>query len=363
MKVRMLVMYSVFLLLSGNGCASTQTMRNGIADGQLRLQQVEANGAKKCAPREFAVARAHLDFALLEIEQGQGKRAKEHYTIAMTNLDLAEKKSPVEQCGKDGVPTPQCSDDDGDFICAEQDKCPRQREDFDGIEDEDGCPEDQDTDMDGILDSVDQCIVDKEDMDGFEDEDGCPDNDNDLDGVVDSSDECPIDAEDPDGFEDQDGCPDNDNDADTIFDIEDDCPNTAGVPEENGCPKKYEGVKITSTRIEINQKIYFAYNKAKIMKKSYAILAMVARVLRENPDITLSIEGHTDDKGKDAYNLTLSTKRARAVAEHLIINGGVERHRLTSVGWGEAKPIDSNMTEVGRAANRRVEFVRTDSKK
>ncbi|MBN2524806.1 MAG: OmpA family protein [Deltaproteobacteria bacterium] len=357
---------ALLFLLSGfvvmTGCASTRMMRAGIADGQLRVQQIEANGGRKCAPRELAVARAQIQFALLEISQGMGSRAREHYDIAMRNLVLAEKKTVPGECGDAPVnTTPDCVDRDRDFICEENDQCPRQAEDYDGIEDSDGCPEDQDTDMDGILDSIDQCITDKEDLDGFEDEDGCPDLDNDLDSVPDATDECPIDAEDPDSYEDSDGCPDNDNDADTIFDLDDECPNTAGVAEEKGCPKKYEGVKITKTRIEINQKIFFAYNKAKIMNKSYPILAMVAKVLRENPDISLSIEGHTDSKGKDAYNKKLSTKRAKAVVEHLVSNGGVARNRLRYVGWGEEKPIDSNLTEEGQAANRRVEFVRTDS--
>ncbi|MBN2717848.1 MAG: OmpA family protein [Deltaproteobacteria bacterium] len=343
------------------GCAATRTMRYGIADGQKRIQQVEANGARRCAPRELALARAHLQFALLEIEQGMGSRARKHYATALQNLDLAEKKSPAEQCGGGPVEAPKCADEDGDFICTDVDRCPRQAEDFDGIEDEDGCPEDQDTDMDGILDSVDQCIVDREDVDGFEDQDGCPDLDNDLDGIADDSDQCPIDAEDPDSFEDEDGCPDNDNDGDTLFDGDDECPNTAGEVAEKGCPKKYEGVKITRTRIEINQKIYFAHNKAKIMNKSFAILAMVARVLNENPKITLSIEGHTDSQGKDNYNKKLSTRRAQAVMQHLIRKGKVSASRLRFTGWGEEKPIDSNLTEEGRAANRRVEFVRTDS--
>ena len=355
----------VFLMLSFSllaaGCAATRSMRYGIADGQKRVQQVEADGAKKCAPRELAKAKSNLQFALLELEQGMSSRARQHYAIALQNLDQAEKKSPADKCAVGSVEKPGCLDEDGDFICSEVDRCPRQAEDYDGIEDEDGCPEDQDTDMDGILDSVDQCIVDKEDLDGFEDADGCPDLDNDFDGIPDTSDECPIDPEDIDTFEDTDGCPDNDNDGDSIFDIDDECPNDAGKAEDNGCPKKYDGVKITKTRIEINQKIYFATNKAKIMPKSYAILATVAQVLRENPGIKLSIEGHTDSQGKDKYNKKLSSRRAKAVMQHLIRKGKVSANRLKFVGWGEEKPIDSNLTEEGRAANRRVEFVRTDS--
>ncbi|MBN2343896.1 MAG: OmpA family protein [Deltaproteobacteria bacterium] len=356
-----------FILVLGlSGCAATATLRGGLAAAEKRLEQIEANGAYVCAPKELALAKAHIEFARLEISQGMGSRAKAHYDIAMQNLELADKKSPPDKCATPAVVVaeplpPECNDQDGDYICADVDKCPQQAEDFDGIEDEDGCPEDQDTDGDGILDSVDMCVVDAEDKDGYQDEDGCPDLDNDADTILDSVDTCPMTPEDPDGYQDEDGCPDEDNDGDKILDVDDECPNEAGIESEKGCPKKYEGVQITETRIEINQKIFFAYNKAKIMKKSYAILATVAEVLNDNPEITLSIEGHTDSRGKDAYNKRLSTKRAKAVMDHLVKKGKVDKNRLTSVGWGEEKPIDSNQTDEGRAANRRVEFVRTDN--
>jgi len=361
------------LLLSlavGAGCAQTAKLRGGLSAAEERIKQVEANGAYTCAPRELALAQSHLRFARLEIRQGMGSRAQYHYEIAMENLNLADRRSPPEQCAGPSVvvaqPLPRpmppgCKDDDKDYICADVDQCPDQPEDYDGVQDDDGCPEDQDTDMDGILDSVDQCVLDQEDPDGFQDDDGCPDPDNDMDEVPDFSDQCSDQPEDPDGFKDDDGCPDDDNDGDGVLDLEDECPNTAGVASEAGCPKKYEGVQITATRIEINQTIYFAYNKATIKPVSFPILNTVAEVLNDNPDIRLSIEGHTDSKGNDNYNKKLSDKRAKAVMDYLVKKGGVSRSRLTSVGWGEEQPIDTNLTEEGRAANRRVEFVRTDN--
>jgi OOP family OmpA-OmpF porin len=100
--------------------------------------------------------------------------------------------------------------------------------------------EKRDRDGDGIDDSVDQCPTDKEDIDGFEDSDGCPDPDNDLDGIPDKEDKCPNQAEDQDGFEDRDGCPDPDNDKDGIPDVSDQCPNQPetknGYKDEDGCP-------------------------------------------------------------------------------------------------------------------------------
>ncbi len=101
-------------------------------------------------------------------------------------------------------------------------------------------PRKHDADDDGVLDKNDECPEFKEDRDGFEDNDGCPDIDNDGDGVKDADDKCDGLKEDMDGFQDDDGCPDPDNDEDGIPDVDDHCPNVKGVwskdPVERGCP-------------------------------------------------------------------------------------------------------------------------------
>ncbi|MBU1536239.1 thrombospondin type 3 repeat-containing protein [Myxococcota bacterium] len=94
----------------------------------------------------------------------------------------------------------------------------------------------KDTDGDGIPDEEDKCPLIKEDKDGFEDEDGCPELDNDKDGIPDAKDKCPNEAEDLDGFQDEDGCPDLDNDGDCIPDKEDNCPIAKGTKANKGCP-------------------------------------------------------------------------------------------------------------------------------
>jgi OOP family OmpA-OmpF porin len=352
----------LFTLLFCLGCAETAKLRGSIATTKKKIEQIEHNGAYVCAPRELALAKAHLRFAELEIKQGKSSRARYHFDIATRNAELADEKSPPDKCAGPAVVVADCLDADRDGICDDVDKCPDEPEDFDNYEDSDGCPDDQDTDQDGIPDSKDQCPLDPEDKDNYLDDDGCPDEDNDFDGILDTADQCTNDPEDPDGFEDTDGCPDEDNDKDTVLDVSDDCPNVAGEPENNGCPKKYEGVEITATHIRINQKIHFAFNKSKIKRSSYWILNQVVKVLKDYPEITLSIEGHTDSKGSDRYNQKLSTKRAAAVRDYLTKKGGISSRRLTSRGWGESRPIDTNGTDEGRAANRRVEFVRTDVK-
>ncbi len=246
------------------------------------------------------------------------------------------------------------------------DSCPEEPEDEDGFEDEDGCP-DPDNDGDGIPDDEDECPNEAEDLDGWKDEDGCPEDDDDVDGdgILDKNDQCPEEPEDFDGFEDEDGCPDPDNDQDGIPDVDDECPNQKGVKEKNGCPLKR--VVVTLKRIMINEKVFFEYNKADIQEKSYDLLNEVAQVIKDNPRIKrIEIQGHTDHKGSEDYNMELSTERAKSVFDYLV-EQGVEAERLTSKGYGESEPLvpleegpdgtEQEETEEAAAQNRRVEFV------
>jgi len=260
---------------------------------------------------------------------------------------------------EDGCPDP---DNDRDGIPDVDDKCPNIPENRNGVQDEDGCPEGNknDRDGDGILDDVDKCPDDPEDFDGFQDADGCPDPDNDQDGILDVDDLCPNDPEDKDGFEDQDGCPDPDNDKDRILDKDDKCPNEPetynGYQDEDGCPDRGR-VVVTDTSIEILDMVYFEYDKAIIKKESYPILDAVAATLQGNPSISLvEIQGHTDERGDDAYNLDLSDRRAHSVREYLI-GKGVDEKRLTAQGYGETQPLDRNHNEAAWAKNRRVAFL------
>jgi outer membrane protein OmpA-like peptidoglycan-associated protein len=260
---------------------------------------------------------------------------------------------------EDGCPEP---DNDRDGILDEDDKCPEIPEDKDNFQDEDGCPEGDknDRDGDGILDNVDKCPDDPEDFDQFEDEDGCPDPDNDQDGILDADDLCPNDPEDKDGFEDEDGCPDLDNDKDRILDKDDRCPNEPetynGTEDEDGCPDRGR-VVVTDTAIEILDVVYFEYNKAIIKPQSYPILDAVAATMQGNPSIQLiEVQGHTDERGDDAYNLDLSDRRAKAVEKYLA-DKGVEAKRLTAQGYGETQPLDRRSNEAAWAKNRRVAFL------
>ena len=103
--------------------------------------------------------------------------------------------------------------------------------------------------------------------------------------------------------------------------------------------------------------IHFETAKATILPDSETVLAEVAKMLQQNPDVKVRIEGHTDNVGSAAANQTLSEKRAQAVVAWLSSHG-IEGSRLQAKGWGASKLVDDNATEDGRAKNRRVELVK-----
>lgn len=104
--------------------------------------------------------------------------------------------------------------------------------------------------------------------------------------------------------------------------------------------------------------VYFDFNKADIrLPESKEALEGAARIMKDNPDIRVEIQGHTDNVGTAAYNLRLSERRAASVVKHLVENYGIAADRLTAIGYGLTRPIADNSTEDGRARNRRVEFI------
>jgi large repetitive protein len=256
----------------------------------------------------------------------------------------------------DGCPDP---DNDHDQVLDRDDACPLDPEDRDGFEDTDGCAE-KDNDHDGIVDDQDACPLEPEDLDAFEDTDGCPELDNDKDGIVDTSDACPLDPEDLDGFEDTDGCPEPDNDKDGLLDTVDQCPNEAetynGHDDADGCPDTPPTVQLTDTHIEIKDTIYFETNKAAIQARSHELLDGVAAVMKAHGTLRIRVEGHTDDRAADDYNLGLSQRRAEAVRAYLV-EQGIAADRLEAVGYGETRPKMAGKSKAARDANRRVEFV------
>jgi len=104
------------------------------------------------------------------------------------------------------------------------------------------------------------------------------------------------------------------------------------------------------------QGIEFETGKDVIRSTSFGILNQIAQVMVDNPTYKLEIQGHTDNVGKPDSNQDLSERRTGSVLNYLV-KKGIDANRLTSVGFGQDKPVAPNTTAAGRAKNRRVEFV------
>lgn len=103
--------------------------------------------------------------------------------------------------------------------------------------------------------------------------------------------------------------------------------------------------------------IRFDVNKATLRPESMGVINEIATLMKDHPEVNFSVEGHTDSDGDDALNQTLSEQRAATVVITLT-KLGIDSNRLSSKGWGESKPMDTNDTPEGKANNRRVEFVK-----
>lgn len=235
-------------------------------------------------------------------------------------------------------PVVERKDRDEDGIVDSVDACP----DIKGLSHLNGCP---DGDGDGIADKDDKCP----DVKGLAQYNGCPIPDTDHDGVNDELDKCPSVA----GVERYNGCPVPDTDQDGVNDEEDKCPSLAGVPENQGCPVVKEEV-VKKVNVAAGN-IFFVSGSAKLLAKSYKSLDAVAMELKNDPDLKLDIEGHTDNTGSDNVNQPLSEKRARTVLDYLK-SKGVEESRMQSAGYGSSRPVADNKTAKGRTLNRRVEL-------
>ena len=101
--------------------------------------------------------------------------------------------------------------------------------------------------------------------------------------------------------------------------------------------------------------VQFEFDKSDIRPDAGVILDEAANQLSQIPGARVSVDGHTDSRGSDAYNQALSERRAASVREYLV-NKGVDASRLSSNGYGEAQPVADNASDDGRALNRRVEL-------
>lgn len=279
-----------------------------------------------------------------------------------------------------GGPAP---DSDNDGVPDRKDKCPATP--VGAKVDVTGCP--VDTDGDGVFDGLDKC---PDTPKGWPvDAAGCP-RDTDGDGVVDGNDSCPdspkgakVDAKgctlDTDGdgvFDGLDRCADTprgvkvdaygcpiDNDHDGVFDGPDQCPGTrhGAKVDEKGC----EIIEKAPELFPMGQKnlvlegVNFNTSSADITPEAAMVLEHVAKSLKDWPEVKVEIGGHTDSNGPASANQELSARRAVSVKAYLEAKG-IDGARMTTKGYGEAKPLGDNATADGKRRNRRVELTKVD---
>jgi outer membrane protein OmpA-like peptidoglycan-associated protein len=146
-----------------------------------------------------------------------------------------------------------------------------------------------------------------------------------------------------------------DRDADGTLDAVDHCPDVAGPTDNWGC-RVYEKLIVKEDKLELKEKLYFAWDQAVLQDVSFPVLDEVVQALKDNKNFRVQVEGHTSSDGEPEHNQMLSEARAQAVLDYLAAHG-VERERLGSKGFSSSVPIDTNDTVEGRENNRRVEFV------
>ena len=262
-----------------------------------------------------------------------------HYSVGFAAALTERKETTPAPPPPPPMPVKE-KDTDNDGIADINDKCP----DKPGTIKYNGCPV-PDSDGDGLDDEKDRCPKEK----GIAKYEGCPIPDGDGDGINDEEDKCPAIA----GLAKYLGCPIPDSDEDGLNDEEDKCPNEPGQAANQGCPTKAE---IHQEKIaEVARNVFFATGSATLLKKSFPALDEVVKLLKQNADLSLDVEGHTDNTGTDKINLRLSQSRADAVAKYLK-SKGVKAKQVRSKGYGSSQPIADNSTAEGKAQNRRVEM-------
>ena len=230
------------------------------------------------------------------------------------------------------------ADRDQDGVIDSEDFCP----DVFGFAEFKGCP---DRDNDGVEDAKDNCPK----IAGTKANHGCPDTDG--DGVIDSIDECDH-IYGPKG---NNGCPYKDTDHDGIIDKDDQCPYTKGISANNGCPVQVKKENPNKVVKEFTKLIHFNASRSSFKEESYGVLLEILSAFQKHPTAQITIEGHTDNIGSEDENQKVATLRANTVRNFLIKNG-IPAKNIKAIGYGELKPIASNMHEEGRAMNRRVEI-------
>lgn len=195
-----------------------------------------------------------------------------------------------------------------------------------------------DTDGDGLRGERDHCPKEAEDSDGFQDDDGCPDPDNDKDGILDADDRCPDASETHNDYKDEDGCPDE-----------------PPPPPPEKAPEASSSGAERAKGTPMEQVVRFNYRSHRILGSEEAAIRSVCDDLSKRTGVRVRVHGHADEAGSEGYNHELSAERAGNVARWLV-RCGVDGSRIVVQADGENFPICTEQTSDCAARNRRVEF-------
>ncbi len=125
--------------------------------------------------------------------------------------------------------------------------------------------------------------------------------------------------------------------------------------KENRLPEESVAREVAKTAL-VKENVHFAFDSSILSDQAKQILNSKAEYLRMNPDITITVEGHCDERGTDAYNTTLGERRAESV-KIFLVNLGIDTNRLHTVSYGKERPIAKGHDEATWAKNRRAQFV------
>ncbi len=132
-------------------------------------------------------------------------------------------------------------------------------------------------------------------------------------------------------------------------------PTEAKVEEEKPVAEDDRGI-LAARNMFLNEDIYFEFDKSSLDSVAQDVLTRKADWMRDNPDVAVSIEGHCDERGTNEYNLALGDRRAES-AKAFLVDLGIEAYRISTVSYGEERPVDAGHNEEAWAKNRRGHFL------
>ena len=252
------------------------------------------------------------------------------------------------------------ADHDGDAVLDVDDHCPTVPAGTRPDPARPGCPQ-GDADGDGVFDPNDRCPATPAGPSPNPEMPGCPDPDNDGDGVPDHDDLCRDQVRGPRPDPARPGCPEPDLDHDGLPNSTDRCPERPetfnNYEDGDGCPDRPPLVTLGEGEIRLLGTINFATASDRIIgARSYDVCDSLVAIVAAHAEIPrVEVQGHTDDRGSDAFNLELSQRRASAVRQYLV-DHGIAPGRVVARGYGLTRPRVPNTNADHRAQNRRVEI-------